>query len=226
MGAILAADIAHIAGLVCAGAHPSPIGIADVVTSTTHKTFRGPRGGMIFCKKAHAAAIDKAVFPGLQGGPHNHTTAGIAVAAREASQPEFKAYAEHVVANAQALGAALAERGFGLVTGGTDNHLLLIDLTSKGVTGQSRGAGARPGGHRPQLQRGPVRPAQALRPVGPAHRHAGGDVARDGQGRDGAGSPTGSTRVVAAPADEAVLAKVAHEVKELCAHHPAPGIRV
>src|SRR5580704_678857 len=100
VGAIFAADIAHIAGLVVAGAHPSPIGIADVVTSTTHKTFRGPRGGMIMCKQQHAAAIDKAVFPGLQGGPHNHTTAAIAVAAKEALAPEFKTYAQNVVENA------------------------------------------------------------------------------------------------------------------------------
>jgi glycine hydroxymethyltransferase len=136
VGAIFAADVAHISGLICGGQHPSPVGIADVVTSTTHKTFRGPRGGMIFCKQEHAAAIDKAVFPGLQGGPHNHTTAGIAVAANEALRPEFKTYAKSIVENAKALGAALAERGFGVVTGGTDNHLLLIDVTSKGVTGK------------------------------------------------------------------------------------------
>src|SRR5262249_2117202 len=129
-------DIAHIAGLVCAGVHPSPIGIADVITSTTHKTFRGPRGGMIFCKKEHAQAIDRAVFPGLQGGPHNHTTAGIAVAAREALEPSFKVYALGVVNNASALAAALNERGFDLVTGGTDNHLLLVDLTSKKISGK------------------------------------------------------------------------------------------
>src|SRR5512135_1035637 len=126
VGAVLAADIAHISGLVAAGVHPSPVGIADVVTSTTHKTFRGPRGGMIFCKKQHAAAIDKAVFPGLQGGPHNHTTAAIAVAAKEAAHPSFKVYAERIVENAKALGEALVERGFKLITGGTDNHLLLI----------------------------------------------------------------------------------------------------
>ena len=105
VGAILAADIAHISGLVATGVHPSPIGIADVVTSTTHKTFRGPRGGMIFCKKAHAAAIDKAVFPGLQGGPHNNTTAAIAVAAEEALQPEFKKYAASILVNARTCSA-------------------------------------------------------------------------------------------------------------------------
>ena len=135
-GAILAVDMAHIAGLVCGGAHPSPIGIADVVTSTTHKTFRGPRGGMIFCKKEHAAAIDRAVFPGLQGGPHNNVTAGIAVAAAEASRPDFATYAQRVVENARTLAAALSARGFGVITGGTDNHLMLIDVTSRGVTGK------------------------------------------------------------------------------------------
>ena len=108
VGAILAADIAHIAGLVAGGVHPSPVGIADVVTSTTHKTLRGPRGAMILCKAEHAAAIDRAVFPGLQGGPHNHTTAAIAVAAKEALEPSFKAYARAVVENARVLGEALA----------------------------------------------------------------------------------------------------------------------
>ena len=110
-GAILCADIAHIAGLVAGGAHPSPVGIADVVTTTTHKTLRGPRGGIIMCKAEHAKAIDRAVFPGLQGGPHNHTTAGIAVAAKEASTPEFKQYAQNVVSNAKVLAEALLRAG-------------------------------------------------------------------------------------------------------------------
>ncbi|GAB4047526.1 serine hydroxymethyltransferase [Catellatospora paridis] len=135
-GAILVADIAHIAGLIAGGAHPSPVGHADVITTTTHKTLRGPRGAMIMASAEHATAIDKAVFPGLQGGPHNHTTAGIAVALHEAAQPTFTAYAHQVVANAKALAAALNDRGFDLVSGGTDNHLLLIDLTGKGVEGK------------------------------------------------------------------------------------------
>ncbi|MFC7763638.1 serine hydroxymethyltransferase [Catellatospora bangladeshensis] len=134
--AVLVADIAHIAGLIAGGAHPSPAGHADVITTTTHKTLRGPRGAMIMASAEHAAAIDKAVFPGLQGGPHNHTTAGIAVALHEAAQPSFTAYAHQVVANAKALAAALTDRGFDLVSGGTDNHLLLIDLTNKGVEGK------------------------------------------------------------------------------------------
>jgi glycine hydroxymethyltransferase len=135
-GAVLMADIAHIAGLIAGGAHPSPAGYVPVITTTTHKTLRGPRGAMIMTDAEHASAIDKAVFPGLQGGPHNHTTAGIAVALREAAQPSFRTYAAQVVANAKALAAALLARGFDLVSGGTDNHLLLVDLTSKGIAGK------------------------------------------------------------------------------------------
>ena len=129
VGAFLAADIAHIAGLVAGGAHPSPVGHADVVTTTTHKTLRGPRGGLILCNAVHAAAIDKAVFPGLQGGPHCHVTAAKAVAFKEAQTPAFAAYAHQIVANAQRLAGELLGLGFSLVTGGTDNHLLLIDLS-------------------------------------------------------------------------------------------------
>jgi glycine hydroxymethyltransferase len=136
VGALLVADIAHIAGLVAGGAHPSPVGHAPVITTTTHTTLRGPRGAMILCTAEHAAAIDKAVFPGLQGGPHNHTTAAIAVALREASQPEFRDYAHAVVANAKALADELTVHGFDLVSGGTDNHLILIDLTNKDVGGK------------------------------------------------------------------------------------------
>lgn len=136
VGAILVADVAHISGLIAGGVHPSPFPYADVVTSTTHKTFRGPRGGMILCKAEHASAIDRAVFPGLQGGPHNNTTAGIAVAAGEALQPSFAAYAQAVVDNARALGDALTEKGYRLVTGGTDNHMLIVDLTEKGIGGK------------------------------------------------------------------------------------------
>jgi glycine hydroxymethyltransferase len=135
-GAVLVADIAHIAGLIAGGAHPSPVGHAPVITTTTHKTLRGPRGAMIMSTAEHASALDKAVFPGLQGGPHNHTTAAIAVALREAAQPEFRTYAHQVVANAKALADALVARGFDLVSGGTDNHLILIDLTSKGIPGK------------------------------------------------------------------------------------------
>jgi glycine hydroxymethyltransferase len=134
--AILVADIAHVAGLIAGGVHPSPVGHADVLSTTTHKTLRGPRGAMLMCGEEHASTLDRAVFPGLQGGPHNHTTAAIAVALEEALKPEFAGYALDVVANSKALATGLLERGFDLVSGGTDNHLVLVDLTSKGVPGK------------------------------------------------------------------------------------------
>ena len=136
VGARFAVDMAHIAGLVAGGAHPSPVPHADVVTTTTHKTLRGPRGGMLLCRTAHASALDKAVFPGLQGGPHDHTTAGIAVALHEASQPAFREYAQNVVKNAAVLAAELMARGYHVVSGGTDNHLILVDLTNKNIPGK------------------------------------------------------------------------------------------
>jgi glycine hydroxymethyltransferase len=136
VGAILVADIAHIAGLIAGGVHPSPVGYAQVLSTTTHKTLRGPRGAMLMCSEEHATAIDKAVFPGLQGGPHDNTTAAIAVALGEASRPDFSAYAAQIVVNAKVLAEALVERGFDLVSGGTDNHLILVDLTSKDVPGK------------------------------------------------------------------------------------------
>jgi glycine hydroxymethyltransferase len=132
----LMADIAHIAGLVATGVHPSPVPVADVVTTTTHKTLRGPRGGMILATAEYAQAIDKAIFPGTQGGPLEHEIAGKAVAFKEAAQPSFVAYQKQVVGNARALGAQLQAHGLRLVSGGTDNHLLLVDLTPKGVNGR------------------------------------------------------------------------------------------
>jgi glycine hydroxymethyltransferase len=136
VGACHISDIAHIAGLVVAGIHKSPIPYADVVSSTTHKTLRGARGGMLMCKAEHAPNVDKAVFPGLQGGPHMHTIAAIAAALAEADTPEFVAYAKQIVRNAKALAEKLLEYGFDLMTGGTDNHLILIDLRNKGVPGK------------------------------------------------------------------------------------------
>src|SRR5207253_10631618 len=132
-GSYLFADISHVAGLIVAGVHPDPAPYADVIMTTTHKTMRGPRGAMIMCKAALAEQIDRAVFPGLQGGPHNHTTAAIGVALKEAAAPEFKAYAEQVVRNAKALAEEMLACGFSLVSGGTDNHLILADLTNKKV---------------------------------------------------------------------------------------------
>lgn len=136
VGAILMVDMAHFAGLVAGGVYPSPIPHADVVTTTTHKTLRGPRGGMILCKAEHAKAIDKAVFPGTQGGPLEHSIAAKAVAFGEALQPEFKDYCRKVVANAKMLGEALTKRGYSIVSGGTDNHLVLVDLRNKNITGK------------------------------------------------------------------------------------------
>jgi len=136
VGAISMADIAHIAGLIVGGVHQSPFPYIDVVTTTTHKTLRGPRGAMIMSKERFAKDIDQTVFPGMQGGPHDHVTAAMAVALGEALKPEFKNYARQIVKNARALAESLMQKGFRLVTGGTDNHLILVDLRSKGVTGK------------------------------------------------------------------------------------------
>jgi glycine hydroxymethyltransferase len=136
VGAYLMVDIAHIAGLVAAGLHPNPVPYADFVTSTTHKTLRGPRGGLILCKEEHAKLIDKAVFPGIQGGPLMHIIAAKAVCFKEALSDEFKAYQTQVVKNAAALADGLLKRGFNLVSGGTDNHLMLVDLQSMNITGK------------------------------------------------------------------------------------------
>ena len=137
VGAYFMADIAHIAGLVAAGAHPSPFGLADVVTTTTHKTLRGPRGGLIFCRPELAKKIDSAVFPGMQGGPLQHVIAGKAVAAEEAMTPSYRTYIHNVVANCKAMAAEFSAMGYHVVTGGTDNHLFLLDLTETGLTGKA-----------------------------------------------------------------------------------------
>ena len=136
VGALFMVDMAHFAGLVAAGVHPSPVPHADIVTTTTHKTLRGPRGGLILSKAAHQKAVDKAVFPGLQGGPLEHVIAAKAVALKEALDPSFAQYARQIVVNAQALAGALGQRGFQIVSGGTDNHLMLVDLRSRGLTGK------------------------------------------------------------------------------------------
>lgn len=225
VGAVLAADIAHISGLVAAGVHPSPVGIADVVTSTTHKTLRGPRGGMILSKKAHAAALDKAVFPGLQGGPHNHTTAGLAVAALEASTDAFVAYAKKVVENAKTLGEELVQRGFAVTTGGTDNHLLLVDVTPKGIAGKPAAQALDKAGIVGNYNAIPFDPRKPFDPSG--LRIGTPSITSRGMGKEEMKMLAAwIDRVVAAPTDEALLAKVAAEVKELCGKFPAPGLRV
>lgn len=136
VGAILMVDIAHIAGLVAAGLHPSPVPYADIVTTTTHKTLRGPRGGLIMCKEEYAKAIDKAIFPGIQGGPLMHIIAAKAIAFEEAAKPEFKEYQQNVINNCKALAEALKEEGFRIVSGGTDNHLILVDVRGQNLTGK------------------------------------------------------------------------------------------
>ena len=136
VGAYFMVDMAHIAGLVAAGLHPNPVPYADFVTTTTHKTLRGPRGGMILCREEHAKTLNSRVFPGMQGGPLMHVIAAKAVALKEAMTPEFKAYQQQIVKNAQALAKGLISRGFSLVSGGTDNHLMLVDLTNKDITGK------------------------------------------------------------------------------------------
>ena len=136
VGAIFMVDMAHFAGLVAAGLHPNPVEYADIVTTTTHKTLRGPRGGMILCKEEYAKAIDKAVFPGIQGGPLMHVIAAKAVALGEALQPEFKVYAEQVIKNAKVLAAELMAKGLTIVSGGTDTHVMLVDVRNTGLTGK------------------------------------------------------------------------------------------
>ncbi|MEZ4359583.1 MAG: serine hydroxymethyltransferase [Kofleriaceae bacterium] len=222
VGAIFVADIAHISGLVAGGAHPSPVPLADVVSSTTHKTLRGPRGGMILCKEAHAKAIDRAVFPGLQGGPHNHQTAALAVALAEASTEAFRAYAAQIVTNAQALAAALMERGFTLITGGTDNHLVLADLTSKGVPGKVAAKALDAAGIVLNYNSIPFDPRKPFDPSGIRLGTAAVTTRgmKEPQMRQLA---AWMDQVVSAPADAALAARVAGEVAELCRGFPAPG---
>jgi glycine hydroxymethyltransferase len=225
VGAIFAADMAHIAGLVAGGAHPSPVPFADVVTTTTHKTLRGPRGAMFVSRQEHASALDKAVFPGLQGGPHNHTTAAIAVALKEAAQPEFKTYATAVVANAKALASALLDRGYDLVSGGTDNHLILIDLTTKSVSGKIAAQALDRAGIELNYNTVPFDPRKPFDPSGirlgtPSVTTRGmtvADMARIAGWMDG---------VISAPADAALGERTAAEVAEFCRAYPAPGIVV
>ena len=224
VGAVLVADIAHIAGLIAGGAHPSPVGQADVITTTTHKTLRGPRGAMIMCTGEHAKAIDKAVFPGLQGGPHDQTTAAIAVALKEASAPEFRGYAQQIVANSKALAAGLTERGYSLVSGGTDNHLILIDLTPQEIGGKPAARALDRAGIEVNYN---TVPFDTRRPFDPSGLRIG--------------TPSITTRGLteqhmpqvaawmdeairaAAKQDDAVVDRIAGQVKDLLAGFPMPG---
>ncbi|MEV7459520.1 serine hydroxymethyltransferase [Streptomyces rubiginosohelvolus] len=226
-GAVLVADIAHIAGLIAGGAHPSPAGHADVVSTTTHKTLRGPRGAMLLSTAEHARAIDRAVFPGLQGGPHNQTTAAIAVALGEAATAGFCSYAHQVVANARALGEELAARGFALVSGGTDNHLLLIDLTNKDVPGKTAAKALDRAGIVVNYNTVPYDPRKPFDPSGIRI----GTPALTSRGVPASAMGTVATWVTTAvdaarTGDEAAIRKVREEVKELMDAYPAPGLPV
>jgi glycine hydroxymethyltransferase len=223
-GSLLVADIAHIAGLIAGGAHPSPVGHAPVISTTTHKTLRGPRGAMILSDAEHAKAVDRAVFPGLQGGPHNHTTAAIAVALREAAAPEFAAYARQVVANASALASALLARGYDLVSGGTDNHLILIDLTSKGIAGKPAAKALDRAGI--ELNFNTV-PFDQRKPFDPSGLRLG-TPAITTRGLREEHMPAVAAWIDEAVAaalkdDEAVLDRIAAEIRDLLSSFPMPG---
>ncbi|MHC5018306.1 MAG: serine hydroxymethyltransferase [Planctomycetota bacterium] len=224
VGAYHVCDMAHIAGLVAGKAHMSPIPYADVVTTTTHKTLRGPRGGMILCKEKHLAAINKAVFPGFQGGPHMHTISALAVALGElgeASAPEFEAYAAQVVANAKRLADKLMGYGFDLVSGGTDNHLILIDLRNKGLVGKPL-AKAMDAAHLvcnynsvPGDTAGPFNPS-GLRLGTPA-------VTTRGMKEDQMDLIAGWINTISEHLeDETVISKIGTEVEDLCGQFPLP----
>jgi glycine hydroxymethyltransferase len=222
VGAILFVDMAHFAGLVAGGAHPSPVPYADIVTTTTHKTLRGPRGGMILCKAEHAAAIDKAVFPGLQGGPHNHTTAAIAIAMKEAMSDDFKIYAEQVVKNAKKLAECLIEKDYNLITGGTDNHLMLIDLTNKNITGKQAAKALDEAGI--VLNYNAV-PYDKRKPFDPSGIRLGTPAitSRGFKEEEMIKVADWMDEVISNFEDEKVLENVAKEVKKLCANFIPPG---
>jgi glycine hydroxymethyltransferase len=224
VGARFVADIAHIAGLIVAGVHQSPIPYADVVTTTTHKTLRGPRGAMILCRAEHAEAIDRSVFPALQGGPHNHTTAAIAVALLEAATPEFKEYGRQIVRNAKALAEELLAYGFRLVSGGTDNHLILIDMTSKGVTGKQASRALARAGIETNANTIPYDPRRPFDPSG-VRIGTPAVTSRGMQGPEMKRIAAWINQVVSDVTDEALHAKIRAEVGEFCRAFPCPGIR-
>ncbi|NUN13435.1 MAG: serine hydroxymethyltransferase [Myxococcales bacterium] len=222
IGAVLVADVAHISGLIVGGAHPSPAGLANIVCTTTHKTLRGPRGGMILCDEPWAKAVDKAVFPGLQGGPHDNTTAALAVALKEAGADSFRAYAHQIVANARTMAERLAEHGFRLVTGGTDNHLVLMDTTTVGAPGKPVAQALDRAGIVTNANTVPFDPRKPFDPSGvrlgtPAVTSRG---MKEPEMRQIADWIAGA---VQARNDETKLAKLADDVREFCDAFPPPG---
>ncbi|MFE0421084.1 serine hydroxymethyltransferase [Streptomyces sp. NPDC058953] len=224
-GAVLVADIAHIAGLIAGGAHPSPVPHADVISTTTHKTLRGPRGAMLMSREEHAKAIDKAVFPGLQGGPHNQTTAAIAVALHEAARPSFRDYAHAVVANARTLADALLAKGFDLVSGGTDNHLILMDLTGRDVPGKIAAKALDRAGIVVNYNTVPYDPRKPFDPSG--IRIGTPSLTSRGLGTEHMATVADwiDRGVTAArTGDEAALTAIRAEVAELMSAYPAPGL--
>lgn len=219
------ADIAHIAGLIVAGVHQDPAPYADVITTTTHKTMRGPRGAMILCRDEFAQRIDRAVFPALQGGPHNHTTAAIGVCLKEADTEEFREYGRQIVSNAKVLASELLERGFSTISGGTDNHLILIDLTNKGVFGKKAARALDRAGIVTNYNTVPYDPRRPFSPSGlrigtPAVTSRG---MKEEEMRQIA---AWMDQVIANVEDEDVLEQVNREVRDLCLTYPAPGIRL
>jgi glycine hydroxymethyltransferase len=225
VGAVLVADIAHIAGLIVAGAHPHPYPHATIITTTTHKTLRGPRGGMILCDSAHAKDIDRAVFPGLQGGPHNHTTAAIAVALKEAATPDFRRYGQQIVKNAKALAAALIARGFRLISGGTDNHLILIDVTPRGLTGKPAARALHEAGIECNYNTIPFDPRKPFDPSG-LRIGTPSITSRGMQEKDMEPIAAWIDRVLRVADDTQKLHAIRAEIAEFCKAFPAPGIRV
>src|SRR5258706_1037375 len=223
-GAVLVADIAHIAGLVAGGAHPSPVGYGDVIQATTQKALRGPRGAMIMSTAEHASAIDKAVFPGLQGGPHDHTTAAIAVALKEAAAPDCRTYAHQIVATSRALAAALTERGYSLVSGGTDNHLILIDLTPQEIGGKPAARALDRAGIEVNYN---TVPFDTRKPFDPSGLRIGtSSITTRGlteQHMPQVAAWMDESIRAASKQDDAVIDRIAGQVRELLAGFPMPG---
>ncbi len=225
VGAKMMVDMAHIAGLIAGKVHPDPVPYADVVTTTTHKTLRGPRGGMILAKESEAKAIDKAIFPGTQGGPLEHVIAGKAVAFHEALQPEFREYAQRIVVNAQSLGTRLQERGLRVVSGGTDNHLLLVDVSVRGVTGKDAADRLHDAGITANKNLIPFDTAKATVTSGirlgtPALTSRGMNVEEMFQVGDWIAD------VIDHIGDDATIQRIRQEIREFSKQFPVPGIEI